>query len=202
MFSAPWFFWGLLAGNCSPPTDLFLPHSHTHTHTHISPVCLSLSFLCSLSSFQVHSHPSTPPHPLSIYVSPLALPRFFPISPPFEVWDSSKSSVVLFWTAKGKWLRKRGSSSITAVNQKIYTAQRGVMWEMILVFDLSKPLYVTCTVLYEDILHCTFAHTCSRGRLIKMKTQNAHPWRYARKDKWNCKQNKYSSIKNKYPRSR
>lgn len=52
---------------------------HTFPHTHFS-FFVSLSFLVSVSSFQVHSHPLTPPHPLSVYVSPLALPRFFPIS--------------------------------------------------------------------------------------------------------------------------
>lgn len=75
----PYFFGGLLAGNCLPPTTLFLPpHIHKRTHTFL--LFVSLCFLVSLSSFQVHSHPPTPPHPLSVYASPLALPRCFPIS--------------------------------------------------------------------------------------------------------------------------
>lgn len=82
--------------------------------------CFS-SFSRCLSAFQVHSHPS--PHPHTVYVSPLALSHCFA---PFEVWESSKSSLCLlfyfifliFGQPRGNGSERGGSSSITAVNHK------------------------------------------------------------------------------------
>lgn len=82
-FSAPllfWVYWQAIAYHQQPfSSHRTCPYTQTHTFL----LFVSLSFVVSPSSFQVHSHQpphNTPPHPPSVYVSPLALPRLFPIS--------------------------------------------------------------------------------------------------------------------------
>lgn len=114
--SRTFFGGGLLAGNCLPPTTLFLP-PHIHKRTHISPFCLPVFLGLSVFLSSTFPPPYSNPSALGLCVSTCTSSLLSHLTP-FEVWDSSKSYAVLFWTAKGKWLRKRGSSSITAVNQK------------------------------------------------------------------------------------
>lgn len=75
----PYFFWGVYWQAIAYHQPHFFSH-HTYTSAHTFLLFVSLCLLVSLSSFQVHSHPPTPTHSLSVYVSPLALPHFFPIS--------------------------------------------------------------------------------------------------------------------------
>lgn len=143
-------FLGLLAGNCLPPTALFLPPlmpTHTHTSSFCLPLFLGLSVFLS-STFP----PPTPPHPLSAYVSPLALPRLFSHLTPFEVWDSSKSNVVLFGQPWGNGSERGAQVRLQLLIKNLHCPEwRDVRNDF--GFDLSKPLYVTHADLYEDIFY-------------------------------------------------
>ncbi len=74
------------------------------------------------------------------------------------------------------------------------------MWEMILV-SICQSHYMSYAQAYMKIYCTVYLHTLTLwAELEKWKVastiQNTHPWRYAREDKWNWKQNKYTT---KYP---
>lgn len=160
-------FWGLLPDSCLPPTAPFLPpHMPRHTNTHLL-FCFHLILGLSVFLSSTFPLPSTPPH-LSAYVSPLAL--LLSHLTPFEVWDSSKSNVVLFGQPRGNGSERGAQVRLQLLIKNLhYPELRDVKNDF--GFDLSKPLYVTCADLYEDIfyiLHFTYTHTM--GRIRKMET--------------------------------
>ena len=95
--------------------------THTHTHT------FNFSFLSPSLFLSSRFPPATPPRPRCLCVSTCTSSLVSHLTP-FEVGDSSRSShgSLFFWATEGKWLRKRGSTSIKAVNQKNYTVRRDV----------------------------------------------------------------------------
>lgn len=151
----PYFFGGPLASNCLP-TDLFLP-PHIPTHTFLL-FCLPLFLgLCVFLS-STFPPPYPTPSSLCLCVSTCTSSLLSHLKP-FEVWDSSKSNMVLFfWTAMGKWLRKRGSSSITAVNQK--STLPSMAWcEKWFWFSICQSHYMLHAQTYMKIYCTVHLHT-------------------------------------------
>lgn len=151
-------------------------------HTHISPFCL-LPFL-GLCIFLSSSFPPLYPTPssLCLCVSTCTSSLLSHLTP-FEVWDSSKSNVVLFWTAKGKWLRKKGSSSITAVNQKSTLPSMAWCEKWFWFQSVKATICYMHRLIWRCIVHLHTLPLCAELEKWKLsRTQNTHPWRYARDD--------------------
>lgn len=190
------FFGGLLAGNCLPPTTLFLP-PHIHNRTHISPFCLPV-FL-GLSVFLSSTFPPPYPNPsaLGLCVSTCTSSLLSHLTP-FEVWDSSKSNAVLFWTAKGKWLRKRGSSSITVVNQK--STLPSMAWcEKWFWFSSVKPIvcYMHRAIWRYLVHHCTYKnenYTRITQNINTFEDMQGRTQEKGKKRKYTCKNLQSSSC--------
>lgn len=155
MFPAPLLFFESIGRQLLTTNSLFPPttYAHTHTHTHFSFLSFSLSWSFSPSVFLSSTFPPPhPPHSSSVYASPLALPRFFPISPLLKSETAQNPTWFFFGQPRGNGSEREAQVRLQLLIKNLHCpAWRDVRNDV--GFDLSKPRYATCTDLYEDILY-------------------------------------------------